>query len=75
MSKNIIGMLVVLLIIALGLCSLWFWVHGIILSFQAHPATGIVFLIIEPLPWLVGGVDILLDYNFAEAATSWFINK
>jgi len=66
-----------ILLLLIIICSvitipIW-WTYGVILSFQAHPITGIISLAVEPAPFIIGISKSIWDYNIAEEFTNKFI--
>lgn len=62
-----------ILIVLISFYLLIIWIHGIVISFHAHPITGLLALIAEPAPIIIGIADMFWDYNIAEVFTEKFI--
>ncbi len=65
--------LFILLIVAVSLSIPALWGYGIVISFYAHPITGLLAVIAEPAPFVIGVADLFWDYNIAEVFTDKFI--
>lgn len=72
MSKTTI-IIITILVIIIAIIPAYIWIKGVCLSFSAHPITGLLVLIAEPAPFVVGVADIFFDYNIAEVFTDKFI--
>ena len=66
--------LLLIIIFSVVTIPIW-WVSGVVLSFQASPITGIIALVAEPAPFVVGVVNLLWHRNIAEEFTEKFIDK
>ena len=69
---DLISLIVVILLIFV-IIGIAISIYGLVLSFQAHLITGVIVLLIEPVPFIVGGIEIIWDYNLAEVFTDKFI--
>lgn len=67
--------IIILIIVAIALIPLYLWIHGVYISFVAHPITGVLVLIAEPAPIVVGIADKFWNYNIPEVFTSKFITN
>ena len=68
----LLGMISIVAII-IAIISFCIWTYGVYISFVAHPITGIIAFIVEPIPLIIGGADLFFDCNIAELFTERFI--
>ena len=47
------------------------WVWGAVIAFQSHVLTGVLVLIVEPLPFIVGILDGIFSVGVADAITGF----
>ena len=64
-GKIIVIVLSIVLIVFGG----FLWIYGIVKSFQSHPITGIIVLVVEPLPIVEGIAEVIFHYPLADKIT------
>ena len=43
-----------------------FWVYGLFTAFNAHVLVGVIALVVEPLPWIIGVGNGIWHINIAQ---------
>ncbi len=71
MNRSINGV-AALLIIVLAIFSICMSVYGLYLAFSASIILGIVVLLVEPSPFLIGVLMFFFDYNLAQVIVDLF---
>ena len=66
-------LLLLLIIFSVISIPVW-WVYGVYLAFTAHPITGIITLVAEPAPFIIGVGKVIWEVNIAEEFTRKFID-
>lgn len=66
-----ITIIIIVAIVSISFCS---WVYGVYISFVAHPIIGVLVLVAEPAPVVVGIAKIIWNYNIPEVFADKFIN-
>lgn len=72
--EKLAALLVIIMVtiqLTLGLSVIGFSIYGLILAFQASLLVGVIALIVEPSPLIIGLVCFFTGTNLAQQLASW----
>ena len=67
MNNLLITFTVIIIIIALACVGIS--IYGLVIAFTSHILTGVIALVIEPLPLIIGGAKLFFHINIADMIT------